>query len=90
MTIEIRLSSNVRAILLPYLTIGLGISWLRSMLQPKAQTPGTHTLHFRLILCDVERSLLAWQAKLEEKEKFDAEEEQEEANLDGLGKVPTC
>lgn len=67
------------------IAFGLGISWLRSMLQPKAQTPGTHTLHFRLILCDVERSLLAWQAKLEEKEKFEAEEEQEEeVNLDGL------
>jgi hypothetical protein len=44
----------------------LGISWLRSLLQPKAQTPGAHTLHFRLILCDVERSLLAWQTRVDE------------------------
>lgn len=39
------------------------------MLRPKAQTPGVHTLHFRLILSDVERSLLAWQSRAEEHAK---------------------
>lgn len=45
---------------------GLGISWIRNLFQPKAQTPGVHTLHFRLILNDVERSLVTWQARKEE------------------------
>lgn len=47
--------------------------WLRSLFQPKAQTPGAHTLHFRLILCDVERALLHLQELVHKQEQQDAE-----------------
>ena len=56
-------------------SLGMSFLWLRKWLQPRASSPGLATLHLRLIMSDVERSLQEVHELSHPSQGFDATKE---------------